>query len=54
MKDKIKMAFFWSKYIEIAKKLFNVKRTNKKSKTIRIKKNELDYFEDTYITDSLY
>jgi hypothetical protein len=41
-----------SSFIQILKGILKVKSTNKKSKGNRIKKNELDYFEYTYISDS--
>ena len=54
MKSQIKTDSLVAKIIQILKGLFNVKSTNKKSKGNRIKKNELDYFEYTYINDSPY
>lgn len=48
-----------SRFIQILKGIFKVKsigritNTNKKIKKERIKKNELDYFEYTYLSDSL-
>ena len=59
MKSQIKMDSLDTRFIQILKGLFNVKCTNisiksinKNSKRNRIKKNELDYFEYTYINDS--
>jgi hypothetical protein len=57
MKSQIKMDFLGSKLIQFFKVLLNVKRigtANEKSKGKKLKKNELDYFEYTYITDSSY
>jgi hypothetical protein len=57
MENQIKTNPLAPKYIQILKVLFNVKSTNnikninKKSSGNRIKKNELDYFEYTYINN---
>ena len=54
MKNQIKTDSLISKYNQILKVLFSVKstnnimNTNKKSKGIRISKNELDYFDYNY------
>jgi hypothetical protein len=57
MENQIKTNPLVPKYIQILKVLFNVKSTNnikninKKSKGNKINKNELDYFEYTYINN---
>ncbi|MFT4536104.1 MAG: hypothetical protein ACI9P5_003478 [Saprospiraceae bacterium] len=56
MKSSIKKGSSESVFIQILKGIFNVKASNcikiinKKRKELTIKKNELDYFEYTYIS----
>ena len=58
MKSSNKKVFDESIFIQFIEGIFNVKSTNcimecnKQSKENSIKKNELDYFEYTYISDS--
>lgn len=57
MESSIRKHSLESIFIQIIKGIFKVKcsnsirRINKKSKGIRIKKNELDYFEYIYLSD---
>ena len=57
MKSSIKKDSLESSFIQVLKGIFKVKNTNsikitnRKSKGNRIKKNELDYFQYTYISD---
>jgi len=58
MKSSIIKQSLESSFIQILRGIFKVKSTssikstNEKSKGNRIKKNELDYFEYTYLSDS--
>ena len=58
MKSSIKKDSLESSFIQIFQGIFKVKRTtsinstNKDSKGNRIRKNELDYFEYTYLSES--
>jgi hypothetical protein len=60
MRSSIKTDSLESSFIQILKGIFKVKSTNitrstnKKRKGNKIKKNELDYFEYTYFSDSPY
>ena len=57
MKNSVRKDSLESSFIQILKGIFKVNSTNsiksinKKSKGNRIKKNELDYFEYTYLSD---
>ena len=57
MKNSLRKDSLESSFIQILKGIFKVNTTNsiksinKKSKGNRIKKNELDYFEYTYLSD---
>ena len=60
MKSSIRTDSFESSFIQILKGIFKVESTNsiktanKKGKKNEIKRNELDYFEYTYFSDSPY